>query len=137
MYVYLLIISKTKNSFFFLLQKTNGHQYPTNTSGRQRYHSADLVDNHSLSKLRISNQENLSRSNRLLSTSNNFDQHSELFNSIIEGNKNHVLSASETSEEKELLKRMGWNDDMTYEITDQDKEEYEKRIQLLPKVGLN
>jgi hypothetical protein len=25
---------------------------------------------------------------------------------------------------------------MTYEITDQDKEEYEKRIQLLPKVGL-
>jgi hypothetical protein len=31
---------------------------------------------------------------------------------------------------------MGWNDDMTYEITDQDKEEYEKRIQLLPKVGL-
>jgi len=31
---------------------------------------------------------------------------------------------------------MGWNDcdEITYEITDKDKEEYEKRIQLLPKV---
>ncbi len=30
---------------------------------------------------------------------------------------------------------MGWNDDMNYEITDKDKEEYEKRIKLLPKVN--
>jgi hypothetical protein len=30
---------------------------------------------------------------------------------------------------------MGWNDDMTYEITDKDKEEYEKRLKLLPKVN--
>jgi hypothetical protein len=32
---------------------------------------------------------------------------------------------------------MGWNDcdERTYEITDKDKEEYEKRIQLLPKVS--
>ena len=31
---------------------------------------------------------------------------------------------------------MGWKDgdEMTYEITDQDKEEYEKRIQHIPKV---
>ena len=35
-----------------------------------------------------------------------------------------------------LLIQMGWKDgdDMTYEITDQDKEEYEKRIQHVPKV---
>jgi len=62
-----------------------------------------------------------------------------------------LLSVPETSEEKELsdiirvtisillifrlLIRMGWNDDMTYEITDKDKEEYEKRIKLLPKVN--
>jgi hypothetical protein len=32
---------------------------------------------------------------------------------------------------------MGWNDGMTYEITDKDKEEYEKRLKLLPKVKLN
>jgi hypothetical protein len=33
---------------------------------------------------------------------------------------------------------MGWNDcdEITYEITDKDKEEYEKRIQLLPKVNI-
>jgi hypothetical protein len=84
----------------------------------------------SVSKLRISNHE------CLLSTPNNFDQRI-----VIKENRNHhhhrillVLSASETSEEKELLKHMGWNDDLTYEITDQDKEEYEKRLQLLPKV---
>lgn len=31
---------------------------------------------------------------------------------------------------------MGWKegDELTYEITDEDKEEYEKRIQLSPKV---
>jgi hypothetical protein len=31
---------------------------------------------------------------------------------------------------------MGWNDsdEITYEITDKDKEEYEKRIKRLPKV---
>jgi hypothetical protein len=29
---------------------------------------------------------------------------------------------------------MGWNDDMTYEITDEDKKEYEKQIKHLPKV---
>lgn len=36
-----------------------------------------------------------------------------------------------------LLIQMGWKDgdEMTYEITDQDKEEYEKRIQHIPKVG--
>ncbi|CAF0783635.1 unnamed protein product [Rotaria sp. Silwood1] len=28
---------------------------------------------------------------------------------------------------------MGWNDDMAYEITDKDKEEYEKQIKFLPK----
>ncbi|CAF3735499.1 unnamed protein product [Rotaria sordida] len=46
-----------------------------------------------------------------------------------------LLSVPETPEEKELLIRMGWKecDEITYEITDQDKEEYEKRIQLLPK----
>ncbi len=35
-----------------------------------------------------------------------------------------------------FLIRMGWKDcdEITYEITDKDKEEYEKRIQLLPKV---
>ena len=35
-----------------------------------------------------------------------------------------------------LLRRMGWKDcdDITYEITDQDKEEYEKRLRNLPKV---
>ncbi len=67
-----------------------------------------------------------------------------------------LLSVPETSEEKELsdiirvtisnisvlltfrlLIRMGWNDDTTYEITDKDKEEYEKRIKLLPKVNSN
>jgi len=33
---------------------------------------------------------------------------------------------------------MGWNDcdEITYEITDKNKEEYEKRIQLLPKVRI-
>ncbi len=37
-----------------------------------------------------------------------------------------------------FLIRMGWNDcdEITYEITDKDKEEYEKRIQLLPKVNI-
>jgi hypothetical protein len=63
-----------------------------------------------------------------------------------------LLSVPETSEEKELswnyfiyrkfcffgifrfLIEMGWNDDMNYQITDKDKEEYEKRIKLLPKV---
>ena len=63
-----------------------------------------------------------------------------------------LLSVSETPEEKELSRRytrfldnislfrlliqMGWKDgdEMTYEITDQDKEEYEKRIQHIPKV---
>lgn len=30
---------------------------------------------------------------------------------------------------------MGWNDDMTYEITDKDKEDYEKQLKLLPKVN--
>jgi len=46
-----------------------------------------------------------------------------------------LLSVPETPEEKELLIRMGWKDcdEITYEITDKDKEEYEKRIQLLPK----
>lgn len=36
-----------------------------------------------------------------------------------------------------LLVQMGWKDgdEMTYEITDQDKEEYEKRIQHIPKVS--
>ena len=29
---------------------------------------------------------------------------------------------------------MGWNDNMTYEITDKDKEEYEKRMKHFPKV---
>ncbi|CAF5145698.1 unnamed protein product, partial [Rotaria magnacalcarata] len=33
-----------------------------------------------------------------------------------------------------LLIRMGWNNDMAYEITDKDKEEYEKRIKMLPKI---
>lgn len=35
-----------------------------------------------------------------------------------------------------FLIRMGWNDcdERSYEITDKDKEEYEKRIQFLPKV---
>lgn len=34
---------------------------------------------------------------------------------------------------------MGWKDgdEMTYEITDQDKEDYEKRIQHIPKVDYN
>jgi hypothetical protein len=34
--------------------------------------------------------------------------------------------------------RMGWKeyDEINYEITDKDKEEYEKRIQLLPKVRI-
>ncbi|CAF0756115.1 unnamed protein product [Adineta steineri] len=32
---------------------------------------------------------------------------------------------------------MGWNNDMTYEITDTDKEEYEKQIKYFPKVNLN
>lgn len=32
---------------------------------------------------------------------------------------------------------MGWSDDMSYEITDKDKEEYEKRIKIFPKVNLN
>ena len=64
-----------------------------------------------------------------------------------------LLSVPETPEEKELsmnfmhsnfvnflifrfLIEMGWKDcdEITYEITDKDKEEYEKRIQLLPKV---
>lgn len=72
--------------------------------------------------------------------------------------KVNLLSATETSEEKELSKifasilsmffidayvlsnfrlliRMGWNDDMAYEITEKDKEEYEKQIQFLPKVS--
>ena len=34
---------------------------------------------------------------------------------------------------------MGWKDcdEITYEITDKDKEEYEKRIQILPKVRIS
>ncbi|CAF3512307.1 unnamed protein product [Adineta steineri] len=48
-----------------------------------------------------------------------------------------LLSIPETTEEKELLIRMGWNNDMTYEITDTDKEEYEKQIKYFPKVNLN
>ncbi|CAF0972778.1 unnamed protein product [Rotaria magnacalcarata] len=46
-----------------------------------------------------------------------------------------LLSVPETPEEKELLMQMGWKeyDDIAYEITDKDKEEYEKRIQHLPK----
>lgn len=46
-----------------------------------------------------------------------------------------LLSVPETPEEKELLIRMGWKDgdEVTYEITDQDKEEYEKRIKHSPK----
>jgi hypothetical protein len=34
---------------------------------------------------------------------------------------------------------MGWNecDDITYEITDKDKEEYEKQMKLLPKVRIS
>lgn len=34
---------------------------------------------------------------------------------------------------------MGWNDcdERSYEITDKDKEEYEKRIQFLPKVRIS
>jgi len=93
------------------------------------------------------------RSNNLLQTNcitqtKNLDKRSDFFNSLkndltIDGNKNHynqfkkrtllLLSVSETSEEKDLLMRMGWNDNMTYEITEKDKEEYEKRIKLLPK----
>jgi hypothetical protein len=90
----------------------------------------------------------------------NLDKRSDFFNSLKndstnEGNKHQLtkittnsnrnykttkgtlllLSVPETPEEKELLIRMGWNDcdERTYEITDKDKEEYEKRIQLLPK----
>ncbi|CAF0780229.1 unnamed protein product [Adineta steineri] len=48
-----------------------------------------------------------------------------------------LLSVPETTEEKELLIRMGWNNDMTYEITDTDKEEYEKQIKYFPKLNLN
>jgi len=90
----------------------------------------------------------------------NLDKRSDFFNSLKndstnEGNKRQtiklptnsdgnykttkgtllLLSVPETPEEKELLIRMGWKDcdEITYEITDKDKEEYEKRIQLLPK----
>lgn len=37
-----------------------------------------------------------------------------------------------------LLKQMGWNENTpqeSYEITDQDREDYEKRRKLLPKVS--
>ncbi|CAF0923911.1 unnamed protein product [Adineta steineri] len=46
-----------------------------------------------------------------------------------------LLSVPETPEEKELLIRMGWKeyDEINYEITDKDKEEYEKQIKLLRK----
>jgi hypothetical protein len=66
-----------------------------------------------------------------------------------------LLSVPETPEEKELSDRfyfkfyifffisrllihMGWKecDEITYEITDKDKEEYEKRIKVLPKVRI-
>ncbi|CAF3529556.1 unnamed protein product [Rotaria sp. Silwood1] len=70
-------------------------------------------------------------------------QYNESTKTIINADKNSktskrtllLLSVPETPEEKELLIRMGWKecDEITYEITDQDKEEYEKRIQLLPK----
>ncbi|CAF3554930.1 unnamed protein product [Rotaria sp. Silwood1] len=73
-------------------------------------------------------------------------QYNESTKTIINADKNSktskrtllLLSVPETPEEKELLIRMGWKecDEITYEITDQDKEEYEKRIQLLPKVSI-
>ncbi|UJR08498.1 hypothetical protein I4U23_012764 [Adineta vaga] len=48
-----------------------------------------------------------------------------------------LLSVPETSEEKELLIRMGWKeyDEINYEITDKDKEEYEKQMKLLRKTN--
>ncbi|CAF1643273.1 unnamed protein product [Adineta ricciae] len=48
-----------------------------------------------------------------------------------------VLPMVETPEEKELLIRMGWNeyDEVNYEITDKDKEEYEKQMKLLHKTN--
>ncbi|CAF3498649.1 unnamed protein product [Rotaria sp. Silwood2] len=70
-------------------------------------------------------------------------QYNQSTKTITNADKNHktskgtllLLSVPETPEEKELLIRMGWKeyDEISYEITDQDKEEYEKRIQLLPK----
>lgn len=125
-------------------------------STRQRHHSSDLVDQANVrqSSEHIfsfpfrsttnshSSEENrfLSRKDRLLSTPASFDQRTndrKNTNSYHQLTKQTIrlLSLPETNEEKDLLKRMGWNDEMTYEITDKDKEEYEKRIKLFPKMN--
>ncbi|CAF0862996.1 unnamed protein product [Rotaria sordida] len=83
------------------------------------------LKNDSNNEEKNTNKHHINRSSKLIGNSNeNFQLTKETL---------RLLSVPETSEEKELLIRMGWNDDMTYEITDKDKEEYEKRIKFLPK----
>ncbi|CAF4496392.1 unnamed protein product [Rotaria socialis] len=98
---------------------------------------------HDLHTSYITHTKNLDKRNFLNSlknNSNNENKHPLNETSKTIGNLKPTkdsLSLStvpETPEEKDLLIRMGWNNDMAYEITDKDKEEYEKRIKMLPKI---
>jgi hypothetical protein len=133
-----------------LSSKTNtGSKFPI-TNNSQTFESNHLI---ARKDRLLSTPDNFLRTNYITQTKN-MDKRSDFLNSLkndlpIEENQNPeprtnsnqltkrtllLLSIPETSEEKEFLIRMGWNDDMNYEITDQDKEEYEKQRRILPKV---
>lgn len=161
---YLQIRNKQKALFLlFSLKKTSPNQkfsfnrtnHSTLFSTRQRHHSSDLVDQNNIRQTSDhifsfpfrsttnshTNEDTrfFTRKDRLLSTPASFDQrtnnqkNTHSFHQLTKQTI-RLLSLPETNEEKDLLKRMGWNDEMTYEITDKDKEEYEKRIKSFPKV---
>lgn len=144
---------KTSPNQKFSFNRTN---HSTLFSTRQRHHSSDLVDQNNIRQTSDhifsfpfrsttnshTNEDTrfFTRKDRLLSTPASFDQrtnnqkNTHSFHQLTKQTI-RLLSLPETNEEKDLLKRMGWNDEMTYEITDKDKEEYEKRIKSFPKIN--